>query len=80
MYFISDSLQFCWDQGGYLAEVTSAEEQQALDLFLLNGADYWLGLSDLEEEGLIILEWQCNVAPNTVCCRSVHLAGEQDGG
>ena len=54
VFFISDSVQFCWEQGGYLAEVTSAEEQEAVDLFLLNGADFWLGLSDAEQEGLII--------------------------
>ena len=48
---ISDSVQFCWEQGGYLAEITSDQEQQAIGLFLLNGADFWLGLADIEEEG-----------------------------
>merc|ERR1712083_525785 len=48
--------QFCWDQGGYLVEVSSAQEQQALDLFLLKGSDFWIGLSDVGDEGTFV--WQ----------------------
>ena len=34
-----------------MVEIKSAEEQLALDLFLLKGADFWIGLSDIAEEG-----------------------------
>ena len=44
-------LQFCWSRGGYLAEVTSAEEQSALEAVLIHGKEYWLGLTDVEEQG-----------------------------
>ena len=44
-------MQFCWSRGGYLAEVTSAAEQQALEAVLIHGKEYWLGLTDVEEQG-----------------------------
>jgi len=46
--------QFCWDQGGYLAEITSAEEESALDEILGHITTYWIGLSDRETEGSYI--------------------------
>ena len=76
---MSDSVQFCWDKGGYLAEVTSAEEQLALDSFLLNGADFWLGLSDIEQEGWIILtitDW-CRHLSLLQGCTSGRRAGRR---
>ena len=52
-YFMEDIFenQFCWDQGGYLAEITSAEEESALDEILGHITTYWIGLSDRETEG-----------------------------
>ena len=44
-------LQFCMSRGGHLAEVTSAEEEELIDLVLIMGKQYWLGLNDLEEKG-----------------------------
>ena len=38
--------QFCWDNGGYLAEILSAEEEARIDSFLPSDLDYWIGLSD----------------------------------
>ena len=38
-------------RGGHLAEVTSAEEEELIDLVLIMGKQYWLGLNDLEEKG-----------------------------
>merc|ERR1712154_404192 len=43
---------YCWDQGGYLAEVTSEEEFSLLEkYFLQDGVYYWIGLSDVASEG-----------------------------
>ena len=44
--------QFCWDQGGYLVEITSAEEEALLDSLYGFGHIYWIGLSDLDVEGM----------------------------
>ena len=38
-------------RGGHLAEVTSAEEEELIDMVLITGKQYWLGLNDLEEKG-----------------------------
>ena len=41
---------FCWQNGGYLAEIDSMEE----DLAIYDGLGdhfYWIGLNDIEEEG-----------------------------
>ena len=43
--------QYCWGRGGYLAEITSAEEELALEGVLMHGKEYWLGLTDVEEQG-----------------------------
>ena len=44
-------MQYCWDQGGYLAEIMSVQEELLLDTFLMDGTSYWLGLTDLAQEG-----------------------------
>ena len=43
--------QYCWDNGGYLAEFFSAEEEGLLDQIIYDGGQYWLGLSDTAQEG-----------------------------
>merc|ERR1712241_931157 len=48
--------EYCWYQGGYLAEITSAEEETLLNTFLMDGTAYWLGLTDLAHEGTY--RWQ----------------------
>merc|ERR1719336_3615797 len=48
--------EYCWYQGGYLAEITSAEEESLLNTFLMDGISYWLGLTDLGHEGTY--RWQ----------------------
>ena len=47
----SVSPQDCWAQGGYLAEVTSAEEEAALSEVINPDLQYWIGLNDEEQEG-----------------------------
>ena len=41
----------CWGHGGYLAEIKSEDEENNIDLYLIHGVSYWIGLSDLAEEG-----------------------------
>jgi len=43
--------EFCGNQGGYLAEITSSEEQTFLGTILSSSSYYWLGLSDLAHPG-----------------------------
>ena len=43
--------QFCWDNGGYLAEIFSAEEEARIESFLPCDLSYWIGLSDSASEG-----------------------------
>ena len=61
--------QFCWDQGGYLVEITSAEEEALLDSLYGFGHIYWIGLSDLDVEGMnedhVYLN--CTDPPRSVC-------------
>ena len=45
------SIQYCWDHGGYLAELFTGEEEGALDQILLDDGQYLLGLSDTALEG-----------------------------
>ena len=45
------SQEYCWEKGGYLAEIMSREEETLLDTFLIEGTSYWLGLTDLSHEG-----------------------------
>ena len=42
---------YCWSLGGYLAEFSSLEEEQALDSVLNHDILYWIGLSDFALEG-----------------------------
>ena len=37
--------------GGYLAELTTMEEDIALENYLIQGVYYWIGLSDADSEG-----------------------------
>ena len=45
----TEAKKYCESLGGYLATITSAEEQAALELFKGN---YWLGATDVENEGV----------------------------
>merc|ERR1712117_28296 len=47
----SQAQEFCWSKGGYLAEFESLEEEQQIDPFLTNGIKYWIGLTDVSQEG-----------------------------
>merc|ERR1712218_66188 len=45
-----EAQEFCWQNGGYLTEIDSMEE----DLAIYDGLGdqfYWIGLNDIEEEG-----------------------------
>ena len=44
------SLQFCWEHGGYLAEIKTSEIEQELDEVLLHEVEYWIGLTDLDSQ------------------------------
>ena len=48
--------QFCWEAGGYLAELLSSEEEARLNAILAKDIDYWIGLTDLAHEGVWM--WQ----------------------
>ena len=41
--------------GGYLAELTTVEEDISLGNYLIQGVFYWIGLSDAASEG----SWRC---------------------
>merc|ERR1719510_2787628 len=43
--------EYCWSMGGYLAELTSMEEDIPLENYLIQGVYYWIGLSDAASEG-----------------------------
>ena len=47
---INDS-QFCWENGGHLAEFFSSQEEAHVDDFLANNLQYWIGLTDFASEG-----------------------------
>ena len=51
MLSLKPNFQFCWGHGGYLAEIKSEDEENNIDLYLIHGVSYWIGLSDLAEEG-----------------------------
>ena len=51
-------IQFCWGRGGYLIEIMTQEEENAINPFLSNSHQYWLGLSDYAEEGM---QTECRV-------------------
>ena len=44
------TLQFCWELGGYLAEIKTSEIEQELDQVLLHEVEYWIGLTDLDSQ------------------------------
>merc|ERR1719309_788230 len=47
-----EAQEFCWAQGGYVAEITSAAENELLRVGLLErGRFYWIGLQDLAHDG-----------------------------
>merc|ERR1712062_903682 len=60
--------EYCWDQGGYLAEITSADEEALVDTFLNDGITYWLGLTDLAHEGTYRWQESHQVAGYTNWC------------
>jgi len=43
--------EFCWQRGGYLAEIKSSSEETAIERALSRDDNFWLGLSDLSSEG-----------------------------
>merc|ERR1711936_192154 len=47
-----EAQEFCWAQGGYVAEITTAAENELLRVGLLDmGHEYWIGLEDLTHDG-----------------------------
>ena len=51
---VSCPLQFCWERGGYLAELQSSEEESSLDPFIPNQV-LWIGLTDAAKEGTLTI-------------------------
>jgi len=49
-----DAQKFCWSNGGYLAEITSREEEDHIETFLLHQLHFWIGLNDIDEEGSFV--------------------------
>ena len=49
-------LQFCEEEGGYLAEIRSQSEQTNITPILESSYFYWIGMSDLATEGEFV--WQ----------------------
>ena len=43
--------QFCWQNGGYLAEITSETQDYESDVALDMDSCYWIGLTDIRREG-----------------------------
>ena len=48
---ISECFQFCWENGAYLAELLTSEEEARLNAVLAKDLDYWIGLTDFAHEG-----------------------------
>ena len=46
-----EAKEFCWGHGGYLAEIKSKWEEDALDQYLLHDLNFWIGLTDQATEG-----------------------------
>ena len=46
--------QFCWENGGWLAEFYPSAEETKLDDILAFGLSYWIGLTDFASEGTYI--------------------------
>ena len=47
------------EHGGYLVEITSAEEETLVDTNFLHGRMNWIGLSDIDIEGILLF---CSIA------------------
>ena len=43
--------QFCWENGGYLAEFSSSQEEARVNDILATDLEYWIGLTDFATEG-----------------------------
>merc|ERR1712227_886336 len=43
--------EYCWINGGQLAEFSSINEEIAVEQILLRDVSYWIGLSDFSHEG-----------------------------
>ena len=44
--------EFCWNHGGYLVEIDSADEEQMIEQILHFDIHYWIGLNDLSHTGI----------------------------
>ena len=49
-------LQYCEEKGGYLAEIKSQSEQSNIETILERPYSYWIGMTDLANEGQFV--WQ----------------------
>ena len=58
METMGEAKEYCWSIGGYLAEIITEEEESLLDNYLISGISYWIGLSDMDHEGLVLLKIQ----------------------
>ena len=48
---MSECFQFCWDNGAYLAEFLTSEEEVRVNDILAKDLNYWIGLADFAHEG-----------------------------
>ena len=48
---IVETSQFCWENGAYLAELLTSEEEAWVNAVLAKDLDYWIGLTDFAHEG-----------------------------
>merc|ERR1711973_172538 len=48
--------EYCWEQGGYLAEIDTPEESEAVMGIISLELNYWIGLTDFADDGRWI--WQ----------------------
>jgi len=46
--------KFCATHGGFLAEPRTAEETNLIELFVMPEGNYWIGLTDLADEGAFV--------------------------
>merc|ERR1712098_395755 len=51
-----EAQEFCYEKKGFLAEITTREEDNLLDTILAEDLHYWIGLSDWASEGTWV--WQ----------------------
>ena len=58
METMGEAKEYCWSIGGYLAEIITEEEESLLDNYLISGISYWIGLSDMDHEGLVLVKIQ----------------------